>query len=67
MLLIKVIPIIEYMKDNVFRNNLNVTLPPKILNRIDEEAKAKDMTRSRYVLRLLEKAYSIEQGEKIEA
>jgi hypothetical protein len=42
-------------------NNLNVTLPPEYLRRIEEESKAKDMTKSRYVLRLLEKAYSLEK------
>lgn len=47
-------------------NNLNVTLPPQILNRIEEGAKAKDMTKSRFVLRLLEKGLEI-QKEKIAA
>ena len=45
-------------------NNLNVTLPPDILNRIEEGAKAKDMSKSRFVLRLLEKGLEL-QGEKI--
>ena len=51
------------MKQHV-RNNLNVTLPPEILNRIEEGAKVKDMTKSRFVLRLLEKGLEL-QGEKI--
>ena len=45
-------------------NNLNVTLPPDILNRIEEGAKAKDMSKSRFVLRLLEKSFEFQQ-EKI--
>ena len=45
-------------------NNLNVTLPPEILQRIDQEAKAKDMTKSRYVLRLLQKAYSVQENKE---
>ena len=47
-------------------NNLNVTLPSEILNRIEEGAKAKDMTKSRFVLRLLEKGLEL-QGERITA
>jgi len=52
------------MKQHLLRNNLNVTLPPEILNRIEEGAKAKDMTKSRFVLRLLEKSLEL-QREKI--
>jgi hypothetical protein len=36
-------------------NNLNVTLPRDILKKIEDGARAKDMSKSRYVLRLLEK------------
>ena len=43
---------------------LTVTLPARIYNRIEEEAKAKDMSKSRYVLRLLERAYSVEGKEQ---
>ena len=54
--IIKVISFVRYMKQHLLRNNLNVTLPPEILNRIEEGVtKAKDMTKSRFVLRLLEK------------
>ena len=40
-------------------NNLNVTLPRDILKKIEEGARAKDMTKSRFVLRLLEKGLGI--------
>lgn len=43
---------------------LTITLPAEVYNRIELESKAKDMTRSRYVLRLLEKAYSVEGKEQ---
>ena len=36
-------------------NNLNVTLPRDILKKIEDGARAKDMIKSRFVLRLLEK------------
>ena len=41
-------------------NSLSVTLPPAIIDRIKKESEERDMTRSRYVLRLLEKAYGLE-------
>jgi hypothetical protein len=44
--------------------HLIVTLPPDFIKRIDEESQARDMTRSRYVLRLLEKAYGLEWNTK---
>ncbi|HEY7110066.1 MAG TPA: hypothetical protein VH415_11585 [Nitrososphaeraceae archaeon] len=48
------------------QNSLNVTLPAEIIGRIDKESKEKDMSRSRYVLRLIEKAYGIEQKKEIQ-
>ena len=45
-------------------NSLSVTLPPEMIQRIKKESKQRDMTRSRYVLRLLEKAYGLEGNAK---
>ena len=41
-------------------NSLSVTLPPEMIQRIKKESEQRDITRSRYVLRLLEKAYGLE-------
>ena len=38
-------------------NNLNVTLPPEILNRIEEVSKAKDMSKSRICFETARKRY----------
>jgi Ribbon-helix-helix protein, copG family. len=46
-------------------NNLNVTLPPDILKKIEEGAKAKDQSKSRFVLRLLEKGFELQQQEQV--
>ena len=38
-----------------------VTLPEKLIQKIDSDRH--DVSRSRFVLRLLEKAYNLEEGE----
>lgn len=43
------------------QRHLCVTLPVEWIGKIDKECEKKDMTKSRYVLRLLEKAYPLEQ------
>jgi hypothetical protein len=43
------------------QRHLCVTLPVEWIEKIDKECDKKDMTKSRYVLRLLEKAYPLEQ------
>jgi len=48
------------------RNNLNITLPRDILKRIEEGAKAKDQSKSRFVLRLLEKGLEAKKKENLE-
>ncbi len=45
----------------VKHHHLSVTLPVEWIQKIDRECHEKDMSKSRYVLRLLEKAYSFEQ------
>lgn len=49
-------------KREVLHKHLIVTLPPQYVDRIDRESQARDMTRSRYVLRLLERAYAAEES-----
>jgi hypothetical protein len=48
------------------QRHLCVTLPVEWIEKIDKECEKKGMTKYRYVLRLLEKAYPLEQkGWKI--
>ena len=42
-------------------DHLSVTLPAEWIRKIDKGCQEKDMTKSRYILRLLERAYSLEE------
>ncbi len=44
--------------------NLIVSLPPKVIDTIEKESQKRDMSKSRFVLRLLEKGLELQEAVK---